>query len=504
MSSPHPAPNGSADALSELRADLAAADYTVDRVREVLGPLVADALHREQALPADLATRGSSDPVAVLIRLFVLGMPVQAWALAAAMPRTGADGLVALGLVAAEPAAEAGLCATCDLRPHGDERHTWWIVSDRTELAGAGPLPTDHVLGAGGASVTLASWTPRPWARRALDLGTGCGVQALHLAEHTAYRIVTDISERALAFTAFTAALNEVDLEPRRGFLLEPVAGEQFDLIVSNPPFVITPRTPGVPVYDYRDGGATGDDLVAGLVGQIGAHLRPGGIAQLLGNWELIPGEDWRDRVAGWLERTEVDAWVIQRAEQDVAEYAETWARDAGHRPGSEGYEHWYAAWLTDFAGRGIERVGFGIVTLQRPAEIRPTWRTLEDVRTPVAAPLGPTVLAGLRARSWLAMHTDEEVLSVPWTVAEDVTEERVGRPGATDPTVIQLRQGGGLGRVVRLDTLSAGLVGACDGELTAAQIVHALAALTETDVEEVRATVTSPLRALVADGLLH
>jgi hypothetical protein len=134
--------------------------------------------------------------------------------------------------------------------------------------------------------------------------------------------------------------------------------------------------------------------------------------------------------------------------------------------------------------------VGFGILTLQRPAEIRPTWRAMEDVRTPVAAPMGPTVLAGLRARSWLAMHTDDEVLSVPWTVADDVTEERIGRPGAPDPAVIQLRQGGGLRRVVRLDTLSAGLVGACDGELTAAQIVHALAALTETPVEGVRGAV--------------
>lgn len=279
MSPTRPVPRGSPAALAALRADLADVDYTLDRVREVLGPVAADALHREQALPADLATRGNNDPAAVLVRLFVLGMPIHPQVVGVALPRTGTDGLVSLGLALHAPDAstETSVRATCDLRPHGDERHTWWVVSDFTEPATPGPLPTDHVLGVGGASATLASWTPRPWARRALDLGTGCGVQALHLAEHTAHRVVTDTSERALAFAAFTAALNGVEMEPRRGSLLEPVADEEFDLIVSNPPFVITPRTPDVPVHDYRDGGAAGDALVAGLVGQIGAHLRPGG-----------------------------------------------------------------------------------------------------------------------------------------------------------------------------------------------------------------------------------
>ena len=72
--------------------------------------------------------------------------------------------------------------AACDLRPYADEQHGWWLASDLTEAATSEPLPPDHVLGIGGASTTLASWTPRPPVGTALDLGTGCGVQALHLA----------------------------------------------------------------------------------------------------------------------------------------------------------------------------------------------------------------------------------------------------------------------------------------------------------------------------------
>lgn len=193
----------------------------------------------------------------------------------------------------------------------------------------------------------------------------------------------------------------------------------------------------------------------------------------------------------------------MQREVQDVAEYAETWTGDGGHRPGTAGFEELYGAWLDDFAKRGIERVGFGVLTLQRPVAEREPWRDLVEVRGPVGSPMGPTVLAGLRARTWLAEHGDEELLDEAWQVAEDVTEERVGRAGAPHPEVIQLRQGGGLRRVVRLGRLSAGFVGACDGELTARQLCAGLAVVTEAPVRRVRAEVLPVLRDLVADGLL-
>ena len=486
--------------LADLRADLAEAGYDLAGVQRSLGARASAALQREQPLPALLATAELDDPAGVLVRLLVLGRPVPADALDRCLPRTRACGLVRLGL-----ASQDGdqVRATCDLRPYGSDEEHWWVVSDVGETVTGRPLPPGHVLGIGGASTTLATWTPRPRVERALDLGTGCGVQTLHLAGHTAHRIATDLSGRALAFARLTLALNGIEADLRQGNLLEPVAGEQFDLIVSNPPFVITPRRPDVPVLEYRDGGQGGDALVAGLVAQVGDHLRPGGVAQLLANWELTAGEDWRDRVGGWLDGTGLDAWVVQRVEQDVAEYAETWVRDGGHRPGSTEFDQLYAAWLDDFATRGAQRVGFGVVTLQRPTVDREPWRDLADVRTPVASPMGPAVLRGLQARTWLAEHSDDELLEVAWSVAHDVTEERVGRPGAVDPQVIALRQGGGLGRVVRLDTLGAGLVGACDGELTARQLCAGLAVLTEVPAGQVEQQVLPLLRELVADGLL-
>ena len=285
--------------------------------------------------------------------------------------------------------------------------------------------------------------------------------------------------------------------------MLDPVEGERFELIVSNPPFVITPRGAGVPLFEYRDGGAAGDAVVAGLVRSIGEHLEPGGIAQFLGNWEIVAGADWRDRVSGWVSGTGLDAWVVQRDVQDPAQYAETWARDGGHHSATAEFAAMYAAWLDDFASRGVTSIGFGVITLQRPASDREPFVFLEEAMGRVAAPMGPSVLTGLRARTWLAEHSDDDLLAIAWRCAPDVTEERHGRPGAPDPSVILLRQGGGLGRAVQLDTAMAAFASVCDGDLTAGQALTAIGSLLGTDDRELRASALPVIRDLVADGLL-
>ncbi|WP_370891035.1 methyltransferase [Janibacter sp. GXQ6167] len=482
--------------IDALRVDLA--EFTADGIAERLGPVAAGAIGREDPVPARRVVKGERDPLATLIRCFVLGDPVEADDLAAALPTLGLDAARRAQLVSAD-----GTRALVELSPHGDEGHDWVIASDLSEVATGGPLAADHVLGVGGASRTLASWTPRPRVRRALDLGTGCGVQALHLSGHAESVVASDISARALAFARFNAALAGQEWELREGSMLDPVEGERFDLVVSNPPFVITPRTGDLPLYEYRDGGRSGDAIVAELVTGLGAHLAPGGIAQLLGNWEVRRGEEWRDRVGAWCDASGLDAWVIQREDQDPAEYASTWARDIGYSVGSSAYEVMMNAWLDDFAARGVERIGFGVVTLHRPASERAPWRDLTEHYGPVASPMGPSVLASLQARVWIAEHDDDALLDTRWTSTSDVTEERHSTPGSADPQLILLRQGGGLGQVVRLDSDGAALVSVMDGDLTARQALTAIAALSERPAGEVITAALPLLRGLVGDGLL-
>ncbi|HET9656909.1 MAG TPA: methyltransferase, partial [Kineosporiaceae bacterium] len=551
-----PVPQVDPRALDLLREDLA--DYTVDTLADVLGPLSQAALTRDHTLPAArwatglLASDGRSTvetalaagearaavqealradgsrehdetALAALVACFMLARPVRRRALDRALPRLGVSGAQRLGLVTAAGAApDDEVRPAVDLQPYAatDARGTahWWVASDLAAQAGGGPLPTDHVLGVGGASLMLAGVTMRRPVGRVLDLGTGCGVQALHAARHARHVTGTDLSARALAFAGFTWALNGplvdgVGLDLRRGSLLEPVAGQRFDLVVSNPPFVITPRGPGVPRYDYRDGGEVGDALVRNLVTGVGEVLAPGGVAQLLGNWEHRRGEPWQERVGAWLDASGLDGWVVQREVQDPAEYAETWIRDGGQAEGSR-FDELYAAWLDDFEARGVDAVGFGVITLRRPGLSaagdaqepgRVTLRRVEEVRHPVSGPLGGHLEACLAAHDWLesAGAGEAGLAAARLRVAQDVTEERHHRPGEADPQVILLRQGGGFGRSVQASTALAGLVGACDGELTVGRLIGALAGLLEVPACDLAAELLPAVRRLVADGFL-
>src|SRR5262249_51927475 len=221
------------------------------------------------------------------------------------------------------------------------------------------PLRTDHVLGIGNAATTLAGATIRRPVRSALDIGTGCGVQALQLSTHADRVSATDLSERALRFAATTAALNEMSWELLAGDLVTPVQGRRFELVVSNPPFIVGP---GATRYTYRDSGRPGDGVSAELAGSAGDLLTDGGTMQFLANWLHVSGEDWRDRVAGWVAGTGCDAWIVQREVSDPVEYVNLWLRDA-----NEPFDPARAqAWLDWFDAQKIEAVGYGLVTLRR------------------------------------------------------------------------------------------------------------------------------------------
>ena len=487
-------------AIADLATDLGAARFTVDALGELWGEDAAAALHRGQRVPALRAIEAPDTPLAVLARVFVLGLAVAPEALSAALPTLGFEGAVGLGLVDAQGA------PLLDLRPYsfvdGSGVVSWWIASDLGELALGHAIPEQHVLGVGGASTTLSGLMISRPVDLALDLGTGCGIQALHAARHAGRVIATDISERALELARLNAELNGItNIEFRLGSLFEPVEGERYGHVVSNPPFVITPRGDGVPAYEYRDGGMVGDALVASVIKDVEAHLEPGGVAQLLGNWEY-GAQDGLARVEQWVRFTGLDAWVVERERQDVEQYAETWIRDGGTRPGPE-FDRLYGVWLDDFAARGVTHVGFGYVTLRRPLSGGPTLRRFEVLGGALGVSLGERVAALLSAHDWLAERDDAALARELLSVAPDVTEERHYWPGDEHPTVMDLRQGSGFARTVPLGTALAAVVGACDGTLPLGAICAAVADLLEVDGDELAAEVIPQVRELVLTGLL-
>ena len=495
-----------------LAQDLTGAGFSVAGIDALFGPMAAAALRRDEVAAARWALQAQPPgPLVTLVRLFLLGDWCLAEDVDAALPSCRTGGLSRLGLVeVATTDAVTEVHAAFDLRPYrqADLDADWWVVSDLEEESTGAVLDLEHVIGIGEASLTLARATVRRPVRAALDLGTGCGVQALHLHTHADTVTATDVSERAGQVAALTFALNGLtDIELLGGDLLAPVAGRSFDLVVSNPPFVITPRDRDVPTYTYRDAGRVGDGLVADLIRDVGKVLTPGGLAQMLGNWEIRQGQSWTDRVTGWLAEATgpdgepLDAWIIQRDVLDLAQYAQMWARDGGVQS-TRTHEALVRAWLDDLADREVTAVGMGLIMLRRPGPGTRPLRRLEEVLTPTSGPLGAHLDACWQAHDRLP-GTDEDLLGTVLTVT-DVVEQRDHVPGAAEPTRILLRQTDGFGRHAQVDAALAAVVGACDGTLTLGRITDAVAELLGLPGPDLAADTATAVRSLVLEGFLR
>ena len=579
------APRLTAKQASLLRADLAQSGWGVESVEALLGPVAAAALQRELRAPAlrvvrralaagagatragaastssdrpspatgaDSTSSAANAPqdsdvagykVAVLTALFMLGEPVGAAALETALPRTGVAGALAIGLVVPTQSAsgEQRYAPAVDLRPHeAEDAHgsvRWWVASDLGELVTGQALAPDHVLGIGRAGLTLAVLTPRKPVETALDLGVGCGIQTLYLLRHVRQVVATDISTRALEFTAFNVALAGVDsarVQLRQGNLLEPVAGQRFDLIVSNPPFVITPpsvRQAGLPLMEYRDAGGP---ILPALVRGLEDHLNPDGVAVMLGNWEHREGTSWRTSVNQWIGKS-LDAWIIQREVQDPVEYAAMWLRDGGLTPERSGvaFENTLAAWQEDFDSRQVSGVGMGYLVFHAPvaagapsgpggtalegqtapeepasdaaapgAVVEP-WRVLEEVPTSGQGALGEHVAQVIAAHEALRGLDDAQVAALKLRTASGLSKEEALTPTPV-PTAPVIRQAEGFGRVIAVGMPEVALLSASDeGLLTVAQIAAAVASLTSEDPAAVLADMVAATRTFAHAGMV-
>ena len=123
---------------------------------------------------------------------------------------------------------------------------------------------------------------PLPPGARVLDLCSGSGALAVRAALGGRDRQVwaVDVSRRAVLAIRLNAALNRVRVRAVRGDLFAAVAGERFDAIVSNPPYVPAPADapPAAGPERAWDAGRDGRALLDRICAGAADHLRPDGV----------------------------------------------------------------------------------------------------------------------------------------------------------------------------------------------------------------------------------
>jgi methylase of polypeptide subunit release factors len=296
------------------------------------------------------------------------------------------------------------------------------------------------VLGFSLPTRTLGRLPARRPIEAALDLGTGSGYQALLAARHAARVAAVDVNPRALAFTRFNALLNGVaNVETREGNLLEPVEGERFDLIVSNPPHVVSPDADFV----FRDSGLEGDSLAEVLLRRLPEQLAEGGLAHVLLSWVHEPDEDCSAPLRRWLDRSGCDALVLHYASYDPLAYAAGWNRPLRFDPAV------YAAaldrWADSYRRLGIEALAEGVVVIRRRAGGRNRVWTQSPSPEEIGR-AGEHVLRLFDSHDLLArLAGEDELLAQRFVLAPDhrfVQTVRLAGQAEPESTILRLEDG--------------------------------------------------------------
>lgn len=478
--------------LGDLAATFADAGFDAVRTERTLA---AARVHGVVDRPYLRRLLAEPTPYNTLVHLFLLCEPVPDGRAAAALGHDLAERMTRVGLLRTEAGRVApmvrmapypGLLLASDIRPSGGEA-----------------TPADHVLGLAPTSDILVRLTPRRRVDTALDLGTGCGIHALLAARHAGRATGTDIGERALAYADLNARINRIDnVEWRRGPFFTPVAGSRFDLIVSNPPFAISPES----TYLYRDTEQGGSAVSEAVVTGAARHLAPGGFAVSLVSWYHTADDDWEKTPRGWVADTGCDTWLLRGHSVTPLEYAAFFLRQTElHDP--DQYERRLGEWVRYYEDNGMSRLAIGTIILRRKPAGSPWFRADTVPPERIVGDCGAHVETIFRNEDLLhALAADRRLLDQRLRISpHHVLEHRLHVEAGewlADRSTLSLDEG----------IISAGSVDApviqlfreCDGSRSFGEVVAALADSLGVDVRTVTPRALATARRLLQTGLLE
>ena len=358
---------------------------------------------------------------------------------------------------------------------------------------------SDLVLWPNPTSKFLSRFAVRRQSRATLDLGAGSGILSLAASTFSDSVTATDLNERAVSCTRFNAGLNGIEnIEALAGDCFRPVADRRFDLILSNPPFFITPQAD----YLFCDNSMELDGLCRRLVREAPAHLNEGGYMEMLCEWAQIKGQPWEERLAEWLKDNGCDAWVMKGLTQDPEEYAQHRIRETS--PDTSKDAAHYAEYMEYYRRSGVEAIHDGLIVMRRRQA--QNFVRIEEVPPTPTGDLGELILSTFAAHDLMREHdTDEKLLTLRPALAPNVRLEQICTPrkGSWQAESLTLRLTSGFPFHVDVQPLAADFLKLCDGTRPASEVIAMFASNTEADPQKVATECLNMIRRLVERGFI-
>jgi Methyltransferase small domain len=471
-----------------LRDFFLEAGYAEGKLRQKLG--TKDLPSSRRNLTGLLDRTREPDRLNTLLRWFWIGTPQAASAIKDCVPSWLTTLLLECGLLHQDG---SQLFPNVMLVP----AKGFLFVSDGASKIDAGD--SELVLWPNPTSLLLSLFTVRRSSRATLDLGTGSGIQAIVAASHSQSVVATDLSPRAVSFATFNVRLNGIEnVECLVGDMFHPVAGRNFDLIISNPPFFITPSTR----YLFCDNPMDLDQLCHRLVREAPMYLNEGGHFQMLCEWAEISGQPWRERISEWFSNTGCDAWVMRTYARDPSEYAQQYVDSIAAAP--DRHAELYAAHMAYFRERRVTAIHGGVVSMRRRSS--QNWISIEDVRRIPKGPFGESVLLAFSARDFLQSHAaDHQLLATTLKLSPDARLEQVLKQAETGwkPASLTLKLVTGFEYSMGLQPLVAEFLSRCDGTRSLREVTGDFAVKVKAPLGQVQKECLGVIRKLIERGFV-
>jgi SAM-dependent methyltransferase len=478
--------------FQRFREVLKSAKYTPEEILKTIGVKDIHSIS-ETDVPLLLHRTNNGTPLDTLIRLFLIEVPCNIKAVQQAIQPIKLETLAETGLIKIDG---NSVTAAVKLLPYND----LFVVFDLPCMLET-DLKRHYVMGIGSSTLTLANLTIRKKSSLTLDLGTGCGIHAFLAARHSDHVVAVDLNPRAVQLTEFNAKLNGLsNVECLEGNLFEPVKGKRFDLVITNPPFVISPENR----YIYRDGGMEADQITQKIVRQVPLFLTEGGYCQILCNWTESSNQDWRDHLHKWFKETGCDVWVLRSETRDIATYASTWIRHT-EKDNAEQFTKRFNKWMAYYEKQGIDAISAGLITMRRSSS-NTNWFRADDAPEKMIGPCGDHIVQRFEIQDFLEACKDEStLLNTRLQVSPDVRLERQSKPspeGWMDETVkIHLIRG--LAYSGNIDHFMANVIVKCDGQREVGILLNEIANSLGVDRTKIMPKFCDIVRNLIEKGFL-
>ena len=282
------------------------------------------------------------------------------------------------------------------------------LATDHRYMIRAGDrLDEEPVMYIGMDSHGLVQTAPRQSCSRVLDLCCGSGIQGLVASRYAREVVAVDLNPRAVRFARFNAQLNGiVNYTVLPGNLYDAVPGQSFDCILANPPFVPSP----VKSLKFRDGGASGEDILCTIVEGAWDHLESEGRLCIV--TDLVDIAAYEDKLKTWLSKADAHSLILTTADRDEMLFSVPHCHAPFHQSLIE-YNNELDRWIDNFRKARLKAVNFGYILVWRRADGRGCDVTMRTIHNP-STPIWHNVQDWLEQRAlWEGAHAGSMILSL-------------------------------------------------------------------------------------------